>query len=266
MYLNTIFHILSQVIEDILRNILFRKVLRNVDKEIVKAISNVICIIIGILTAVIMWSVYDLILVSIDSFIIQLIFIILSLIILVLITGGLIIFSIYGLKFGSFDEEVEYIKNSPQDKHIVLSVLYETDSDYFALADFYESGEIRPTVFTRYKNKIGLSDLRTNITYFRKIYLKGSDELNSIRIRRIKNKSTKSQMIFFASAANDIEIRFNNKVIPKLDCDNKVGEFTVYGILENNNNPNCNEIQVNGINYQLIETTVQYFFINKKEI
>ena len=269
MYLNTIFHVLSQIIEDILKNIFFRKLFRNTAKEITKTISKVICTIIGILTVVCMWCIYDFILSSIDSFIIQIGFIITSLIILSLIIGGLIVFSIYGLRFDSFNEEIEYIKNSPQEKHNILSILYETDHDYFVLADFYESGELRPAVFTKYKNKIGIFDLRTDVTYFKKIYLKNSDddsEKCNIRVRRIKNKSTKSQMIFFATSANNLELHFNNEVIPKINCYSKIGEFSIYGIIENNKNTNCNVVQVNGLEYPLIETTVQYFFINKKEI
>ena len=85
-----------------------------------------------------------------------------------------------------------------------------------------------------------------------------------VRAYRVKNKSTNSQMLYFASDIKNLKIQVNNQPVPQMDCGNKTGEFNVYGVFEKGElNKSVN---INGIDYPLIETELKNIFIGKSEI
>ena len=194
-------------------------------------------------------------------------FSVLFIVIIIPICFAVIIAPIYLIKFKSIKDEVQFTKEKyPNNAHTVIAILCQTASDLFALAYFEKNNEIRPSVYTKHKNKITLMDLRIKNTYYKKLYLGDYDEFKYIRIQRLENKTTKTKMIFFASTINNLQIRINDQLIPKIDCGNKLGNFSIYGIIENDDNHNINTVNINGCDYSIIETPVQYYFINKNEI
>ncbi len=190
-------------------------------------------------------------------------------VIFIIIQFVILLISLYGIRFRSINEEVMYYneKNS-EDKHFVIAILQQTSKDYFVLSYFQKSNEIRPAVFTKRKNKIGLIDLRIETTYYKKIYLDKDvyNENKNIRIRRVKNKFSKTQMIFFASAIDNLEIYIYNKRVPKIDCNNKIGKFSVYGMIENPDEQNIDIVNINGCEHRLVNSINNNIFINRKEI
>lgn len=191
---------------------------------------------------------------------------ILSIIIIIPVCFTVFIAPIYLIKFKSIKDEIQFSKEKyPNDAHTVISVLCQTTSDLFALAYFEKENEIRPSVYTKHKNKITLMDLRIKTIYYKKLYLEECND-EYIRIRRLENKTTKTKMILFASTANNLQIRINDQLIPKIDCGNNLGNFSIYGAIENNKGCNINTVNINGCNYSITETPVKHFFINKNEI
>lgn len=192
--------------------------------------------------------------------------ILISIVIIIPIFLGVLVISVYGARFISIKEEVQFSKEKyPDHAHTVISVLCQTTSDLFVLSYFEKRNEIRPAVYTKRKNTITLMDLRIKTTYYKKLYLEECND-EYIRIRRLKNNTTKTKMIFFASTANNLQIRINDQLIPKIDCGNKVGKFSIYGAIENNDNQNIDIVNINGCDYQIIETPVEFYFINKNEL
>lgn len=197
-------------------------------------------------------------------------FALLSIVIIIPIGFGVLVISIFGKRFPSIKEEVQYSKEKDSKNfHSVLCILGKTDSDCFVLADFKQKNEIRPAIYTRRRKKVTLIDLRTDVTYFKSINLNNTekyDEQHEVRIRRIKNRITKTQMIYFASDIKNLDIYFNQCLVPKINCEDKIGKFAIYGIVEDSENCNCNVVNINGCDYPLIETPVEFYFINKDEI
>lgn len=168
------------------------------------------------------------------------------------------------MRFDSFKEETFYYNdNFPDDAHEVLSVLKNTKTDIFVLAYFKKRQEIKPAVYTIHKNKISYLNLRVETTYFQKIYLNENDLENYIRVFRIKNKSTTTQMLFFAYNNESLNIRFDSQPLSSMVCRNTIGKFYIYGIVEDFKNP-YNSVNINGNNYSLSKTTVYQCFINAK--
>lgn len=192
--------------------------------------------------------------------------VLISIVIIILISLGVLVISIYGIRFKSIKDEIQFSKEKyPDDAHTVISVLYQTTSDLFVLAYFEKENEIRPSVYTKHKNKITLMDLRIKTTHYKKLYLEECND-EYIRIRRLENRTTKTKMILFASTANNLQIRINDQLIPKIDCGNNLGNLSIYGAIENNKGCNINTVNINGCNYSITETPVKHFFINKNEI
>lgn len=192
--------------------------------------------------------------------------VLITIVIIIPIHLGVLVISVYGVRFISIKDEVQYSNEKyPDDAHTVISVLSQTTSDLFVLAYFRKRNEIRPAVYTKRKNKITLMNLRIKTTYYKKLYLEECKD-EYIRIHRLENKTTKTKMIFFASTANNLQIRINDQLIPKIDCGNKVGKFSIYGAIENNDNQNIDIVNINGCDYQIVETSVEFYFINKNEL
>ena len=202
---------------------------------------------------------------NIDNFIFAMLIIALSIILTVAIVIITLIFSIYSAEFFSLQDEIDFVNENNFEKHTIRAVLKTTSTDLFVLADFYERNEIRPAIFTKKDNSIRLIDLRIKTTYYKKLYLEECND-EYIRIRRLENKTTKTKMILFASTANNLQIRINDQLIPKIDCGNNLGNFSIYGAIENNKGCNINTVNINNCNYQIIETPVKFYFINKNEL
>ena len=170
------------------------------------------------------------------------------------------------MRFDSIKEETFYYNdNFPDDAHRVLSVLYNTKTDKFVLAYFKNKQEIKPAVYTIHKNRISYLDLKAETTYCKKIYLDENDFENYIRVFRIKNKSTTTQILFFAYNVEPLNIRFDNQTVSGIDCCNTIGDFNVYGVIEDSAKP-YTSANINGSDYPLTETTVYQCFINAKDI
>lgn len=171
------------------------------------------------------------------------------------------------IRFGSIKEEMFYYNdNFPNDAHYVLSVLNSTKTDGFVLAYFKKRHEIRPAVYTVRGKRITYLNLRIQETFFKKIYPNEDDLEKYVRAYRIKNKSTNSQMLFFASDIKSLEIQINNQSVPIMYSDDKIGNFSVYGITEPTDGTLSNSVNINGCDYPLIETPVNSYFINTSEI
>lgn len=175
--------------------------------------------------------------------------------------------TIYAIRFSSIKEEIYYHKEKfPDDIHNVLSVLNNTKTDCFVLAYFKKRHEIRPAVYTVRGKRITYLNLRIQETFFKKIYPNEDDLEKYVRAYRIKNKSTNSQMLFFASDIKSLEIQINNHSVPIMYSDDKIGDFAVYGITEPTDGTLNNSVNINGCDYPLTETPVNSYFINTSEI
>ena len=141
--------------------------------------------------------------------------------------------------------------------------ILKRDRKLSLLAYFKKRQEIKPAVYTIHKNKISYLNLRVETTYFQKIYLNENDLENYIRVFRIKNKSTTTQMLFFAYNIESLNIRFDSQPLSSMVCRNTIGKFYIYGIVEDFKNP-YNSVNINGNNYSLSKTTVYQCFINAK--
>lgn len=222
------------------------------------------CLAISIILAILIVLIY--LIKQIDNFILAVFLIALSVILTVAVVSITLILSIHSAEFLSFQDEIDVSNEYNFEKHTIIAVLKKTDKDIFVLADFKSKHELRPAVFTKKNNTISLINLKTKTTYYKKIYLGDYDEFEYIRIQRLENKTTKTKMIFFASTVNNLKIHFNNQLIPKIDCGNKLGKFSIYGMIENDDSQNVNTVNINGCDYSIIETPVKYYFINKNEI
>ncbi len=170
-------------------------------------------------------------------------------------------------KFNSIKEESFYYKDKfPEDAHSVLSVLNQTQTDCFVIAYFKKENEIRPAVYTIHKKRISYLDSKVEKTYLKKIYLNDNNFEKYIRVYRIKNSSTNSQMLFFASDIKPLDIRINNQSVVKYKFGNRLGNFDVYGIKELPDITKYNYVKINGRDYPLKETRVYNCFINANEI
>lgn len=191
---------------------------------------------------------------------------ILSIIIIIPIIFAVLVLQTYLIRFKSIKDEIQYSNEKyPEKAHTIISILRQTTSDLFVLAYFEKRNEIKPAVYTKRKSKISLMDLRIKTTYYKKLYLEECND-EYIRIHRLENKTTKTKMIFFASTSKNLQIRINDQLIPKIDCGNKLGDFSIYGIIENDKNCNINTVNINGCNYLITETPVEHYFINKNEL
>lgn len=187
-------------------------------------------------------------------------------IVIILISYIILVIKIYGIRFHSIKEEIQYTTDTyPSDKHSVLTFLQQTEKDCFVLAYFKKSGEIRPAVYTKYGRKITLLDLRTDTIFYKKICLSVNNDYNTdnVRVRRLRNKSTNTQMVFFASDIDPLDIYIKNR---KADYYGSIGKFSVYGMIDDTETVNTNVITINGCEYQLIDNINNNSFINRNEI
>lgn len=170
------------------------------------------------------------------------------------------------IRFDSIKEETFYYNdNFPDDAHYVLTILKETERDCFVLAYFKNRQEIKPAVYTIHKNRIAYLNLRVETTYFKKIYLDENAFENYIRVYRIKNKSTKSQMLFFAANIPINEIAADEVSVPTLTKPGQFGDFTVFGI-EESSKQEYTSVTVNGVVYPLEIIPINFCFIGKNEV
>ena len=104
----------------------------------------------------------------------------------------------------------------------------QTKNDCFVLAYFCGYLGIRPAVYKKHGKRIGLIDIYKENIYYKTFYLYESDANKnySVRVYRIKNKLTKTQMIVFASENATLNIRINNTVIPPIVPENKIANFS----------------------------------------
>lgn len=173
---------------------------------------------------------------------------------------------IYAVRFSSIKEEIyDYKDKYPDDAHYVLTILKETERDCFVLAYFQKYNALCPAVYTVKHKRYSYLNLRVQQTYFKKIYLTDSENGEYLRVYRIKNKSTKSQMLFFAANIPINGIAADGVSVPALTEPGQFGNFTVFGI-EESSKQEYTSVTVSGVVYPLEITPVSYYFIGKNEV
>lgn len=171
----------------------------------------------------------------------------------------------YLIRFSSIKDEVQYSQEGHkfEGEHLIIKMLGETQRDYFVLAYFEKTKEIEPSVYTHRGKYVTIINLRVKYKYYKNIYF---DENKNVRVRRVMNKTTKTQMICFASDMDDLVIYIKNTPIPKIEGQGRVKNFSVYGIIETPETVNCDTVNINGFNYKLIEDKDYKSFINRNEV
>lgn len=171
------------------------------------------------------------------------------------------------MRFNSIKDETYHYKDKyPEDAHHVFSVIIKNKHDSFVLAYFNKKKEICPAVYTMYGKKYSYLNLNAEEKYIKKIYLEDISSENYIRAFRLKNKRTKSQMLFFATDIKPLEIKLNGVKVPKINCPKKLGNFDIYAYDESQQNTVSEFVNINGRNYRLNETTVYNCFISENEL
>lgn len=267
---DSIFILFFDMLESLFCDVLPRRIISKNNTFLSKVLTVLIVlaeIILSLAIVIMIGIILFFVVKSIDNIFIAIIVIVLSLAALIGIIILLDVMSKRLLIFDSFADEMKFSKEKDYEKHKVIGILKQTNKDCFVLSYFYYNNEIRPAIYKKHKNSIGLIDLYADVTYYKTIYFDEYDlsENKNIRIRRIKNKSTNSQMIVFASAIKNLEIYINDVKVPEIDCQGKLGQFSVYAILENADE-NCNIVNINGQQYSLAEKLNNNIFINIKEI
>lgn len=173
---------------------------------------------------------------------------------------------VFTIRFSSIKEEIyDYKDIYPDNAHYVLTILKEAKHDCFVLAYFQKNNSLCPAVYTVKHKRYSYLNLRVQQTYFKKIYLTDSENGEYLRVYRIKNKSTKSQMLFFAANIPINEIAADGVSVPALTKPGQFGDFTVFGIEESSKQEYIS-VTVNGVVYSLEITPVSYYFIGKNEV
>lgn len=270
MYDDSIFFLFFEVIKYFFSELIPRNVAGKNKSLFSRMVSATVILLIGFICIAIITTLCFIILftyVSSENIKQTVITTILSLVIIISIISLLIVLPKYLIEFDSFEDEINFSKIKGLSKHTVLLILQETKNDCFVLANFDDYIGIRPAVYKKRRKRIGLIDLYQKTTWYKKIFLDKSEnnDNNDIRILRIKNKSSKTQMIVFTTKINSLDIYINNVKIPKIDFENKIGEFYLYGKIENSKTMNCTTVNINGSNYNLMESKANKF-IGKDEL
>lgn len=171
------------------------------------------------------------------------------------------------LEFESFKDEMDFSNRKGISNHTVLLILQQTKKDCFVLAHFDGYIGIRPAVYKMHGKRIGLLNIYKENIYYKDINLCNFEdkESNNIRVCRIKDRVTKTQMIVFASKNSNLDININNIVIPKIDSKDSIGDFSIYGTVETSKMKNSDTVTINGYKYKLNKCKSSKF-IGKNEI
>lgn len=170
------------------------------------------------------------------------------------------------LYFQTIEDEMKYSNKNNSLRHTVLFTLQQTARDCFVLAGFEGYIGICPAVYNKCLDQFGIINVYRDNTYYKSINLSEFEtDDNTIRIRRIKNNLTKTQMIFFASKNSNLDIRINDMVISKIDSKNSIGDFSLYGAIETSKTKHCETVTINGYTYKLIKCKYSKF-ISENEV
>lgn len=270
MFDDSIFGLFFKLIENLFCEVLPRKICGK-NKTVLSRIMSAIIIFLltglSIITVIVAAFALFFILDSPTNIINSIIILVLSLTIIIVNILLLIILPKYLLEFESFEDEMDFSYKNGFSRHTVILILQQTKNDCFVLAYFCGYLGIRPAVYKKHGKRIGLIEIYKENIYYKTFYLYESDANKnySVRVYRIKNKLTKTQMIVFASENATLNIRINNTVIPPIVPENKIANFSIYGTVETYDTRGCEEVIINSYKYQLIECKSSKF-IGKNEI
>ena len=170
-----------------------------------------------------------------------------------------------GARYKSIEDEVNDEKSeNPETAHEVLGILTDNEKETFVLAKFYLDDMIRPAVYNKYRKRYTSIDLHASLISYKKIYpipnVKSRD--TNVRVMRIRNKHSKNQMIFFATKIANANLIFNGAEPENYECEG-LRDFSVYGCeYTSDSKP---EITINGENFKLKQTLVDFMFISSRE-
>lgn len=176
-----------------------------------------------------------------------------------------IVICVNGARYKSIEDEVNDERSeNPETSHDVLTVLSDNEKETYVLACFHLDDIIRPAVYNKYGKRLTSIDLHTSIISYKKVYpipnLHSKDA--NIRVMRLRNKRSKSQMIFFATKLANANLLFDGREPERYECGD-LGGLTVFGCpYTKDSKP---ELTVNGTVYPLKQTLVDFMFIAKQE-
>lgn len=264
MFDDSIFFLFFDIIKDFFKELIKNYANRKNTSLLKKIILTAITLLIGLIciaTVITIFFITIYIYIRSKNIIQSVIITIVSLIIVISIILFLLIAPKYLMYFDTFENEIKYSKKSGLSKHTVCLILQETNRDCFVLANFDDYIGLRPAVYKKQNQNIGVIDLYQKMIWYKKIILHNykNNNNNEIRILRIKNKSSKNQMIVFATKIHSLSIYINHIEIPKIDSKHTTGEFSLYGIIEPAKTINCTIVNINGSNYDLLESKATKF-------